>query len=295
MTSTNALVAPSGIIGMARAVKRSLSNGRRLSALLVIGLGSVLWAPACLAWGGEGHRVVAIIAQQRLEPRALAVVEDLLKVEGETDLAEIANWADMVKRTEPMAPVHSTRLPLDHSALDFGKVCGKVRACATRGITEQAAILSDSSRSPEERLKALKFVVHLVGDVHQPLHASADTGREQVRIGKRITIIHKVWDTLIIRFTGLSPAALAQKLVERPEYRTLQYGGSPADWTVESRDIARDVIFPDLARSPEVNGARQLPKGYTVDMRPIVFNRLTQAGVRLADLLNAKLKDSQQK
>ncbi|HEY0292785.1 MAG TPA: S1/P1 nuclease [Hansschlegelia sp.] len=293
MTPTNALVAPSRIIGMAAAIRRLPSNGRRLSAFLIIGLGSVLWAPACLAWGGEGHRVVAIIAQQRLEPRALAVVEDLVKVEGKADLADIANWADAVKRTEPMAPVHSTRLPLDRSALDFGKVCGKARACATRGITEQAAILSDSSRSPEERLKALKFVVHLIGDVHQPLHASVDTGREPVRIGKRTTTLHKVWDTLIIRFTRLSPAALAQKLVKRAEYRTLQYGGSPADWTVESRDIARDVIFPDLARSPMVKGVRRLPHGYTGDMRPIVFNRLTQAGVRLADLLNAKLKDSQ--
>ncbi|HEY0291685.1 MAG TPA: S1/P1 nuclease [Hansschlegelia sp.] len=262
---------------------------------LAFALGAVLWAPACFAWGGEGHRVVAIIAQERLKPQVLAAVKELLAVEGKSDLADVANWADAVKKIERTAPVHSTRMALDHSGFDAEKLCNKPRSCATVGISAQAAILSDTSRPREARLKALKFVVHLVGDVHQPLHATADSGHERVMVGSRTTTIHKVWDTLIIRFARLDPKAMADALTARPQYRTLQYGGAPADWTVESRDIARDVIFPDLARSPKVNGVIDLPKGYAADMRPIVFDRLTQAGVRLADLLNATLGGDQAK
>ncbi len=251
---------------------------------------AVMWPTACFAWGSEGHKVIAIIAQSRLDTKATAATRDLLAREGKKDLADIANWADKVKRYDPSRPLHSVRIPLNDGAPDWNTLCPiSRRPCATRAAAEYISTLCNLSSSAEDKTRALKYVVHLIGDIHQPLHASSRTGREKVLLGYRRTTLHKVWDTLILRYTGRTVEGLAEELASRPGAEELETGGTPQEWALESRDIARDIIFAELSSFPKVGELVNLPRGYTVSKRKIVFDRLTQAGFRLARELNSCL------
>ncbi|MGH8116265.1 MAG: S1/P1 nuclease [Rhodanobacteraceae bacterium] len=249
--------------------------------------GLLLWAPAAFAWGPLGHRIVADLAAAQLTPAARAEVARLLAVTGARDLSQVANWADRLRDTDPALFRRTKRLHYVnfHSAdciYDLPRDCRR-GDCAVAAVDKYSAILANRANPPAQRAQALAFVVHFVGDVHQPLHADYrdDAGGNdfQVRGRGRGTNLHKVWDSLMLNSAHLSAAAYTHKL--EAERAPIAAGGTPAQWAEESCRIDRDGgVYP---------ASRFIDAAYVARERPIAEQRLRQAGARLAGLLNRDL------
>jgi hypothetical protein len=260
--------------------------GRLAIAVLALSL-----IPArAFAWGSEGHRIIAEIAEQHLDPAAAQQVRDLLATENETSLAAVANWADQIRRQRPeTAPWHFVDIPISAPGYVAARDCAGDN-CVVAKINQFTAELQDRSLPGRQRLEALKFVVHFVGDVHQPLHASdnGDRGGNEVRVkflGRR-TNLHTVWDTGI-----LAPAvngdersyALGLDRQITPAEAARWGAGTPQQWANESHAVAVNLIYGKLAHSGT------LPDGYETAALPVVDEQLERAGIRLATVLNRAL------
>ncbi|MGH8113290.1 MAG: S1/P1 nuclease, partial [Rhodanobacteraceae bacterium] len=214
-------------------------------------LAGLLWAPAAFAWGPLGHRIVADLAAAQLTPAARAEVARLLAVTGARDLSQVANWADQLRDTDPALFRRTKRLHYVnfHSAdctYDPPRDC-RGGDCAVAAIDRYSAILANRANPPAQRAQALAFVVHFVGDIHQPLHADYrdDAGGNdfQVRWRGRGTNLHRVWDSLMLGTAHLSAAGYARKL--QAERTPIAVGGTPAEWAEESCRIDRDGgVYP---------------------------------------------------
>lgn len=244
------------------------------------------------AWGSEGHRIVAEIAEQHLTADTARQVRDLLAIENATTLADVASWADQVRPQRPeTAPWHFVDIPISASAYDPSRDCAGGN-CVVAKIQQFVATLRDTSRPPMERLDALKFLVHFVGDVHQPLHASDnnDRGGNEVRLvfeGRR-TNLHAVWDSGILApVVNGDERSYALRLDREitPGAFSAWQNGSPADWANESHAVAVQVIYGKLPHDPGV-----LPDSYKTDALPVVDGQLERAGVRLAWVLNSAIR-----
>lgn len=229
--------------------------------------------------------MVAQLAQKQLTPAASAEVERLLAVQGAHRLAHIAMWADDLRGSDPALFKRTSRLHFVkfHSAdcrYDPPRDCPHGE-CAVAAIGRYAAILGDRSRTDAERAQALDFVVHLVGDLHQPLHASSgdDAGGNdfQVRWHGHGTNLHAVWDSRMLNARGLSYSAYADLLAS--DTRAVPQL-DPVQWAEESCRIA-------LGAYPST---RTITPAYIERERPIEEERLRAAGARLATLLNQELQ-----
>ena len=157
---------------------------------------------------------------------------------------------------------------------------------------ELAAVLSNRNIAPKQRLEALKFLVHFVADIHQPLHCANDNDRGgngiRVEFNGEPTNLHAVWDTgILTRAVNGNERAYAVALARSTKQSAL-WRGSSIDWANESYAIASAAIYRDL---PEANGI--LPMSYEADMLPIVDEQLCRAALRLAALLNTVLSEQQ--
>jgi hypothetical protein len=244
-----------------------------------------------LAWGKSGHAAIANVAELNLRPAVWSELQTLLATEGVTHLSKVASWADTQRAAGD--PVHTTRIPIDGSAAP-AHACTGTAMCADEAIAVYSAILSDRSRSAADREIALKYIVHLVGDLHQPLHGSDPIGYNLVTLnGAAPVMIHAIWDDTIIDDHGVASALLAQELINNGV--PTAGGGVPRDWAVESSQIARDQVYDDLPacwsyKAPSCPTAPvPLSTDYTTRKYPIVAQRLKQAGYRLATLLNTLL------
>jgi hypothetical protein len=279
------------------------------AALLALG------APAhsALAWGPEGHRLTGEIADRYLSPQTRSRVGELLRDDrlsdgrrsGRRTLGEVANWADEIRDTErgrKLSPMHFDDMPLC-GRVEYSKYCRRGR-CATAYLTRQLGILSDPSSSPPQRNQALKWVVHLVGDIHQPLHAAGrdDRGGNAVEVaffGERGADgrlnLHAVWDFHLLRRwlaeRGGENAVLSEPASAR-ELASWQQG-SPSDWIRESHDIARDLVYPALpvpdSCTQPITGVVAIDEAYFARAAPVAVSQVRKAGVRLARLLNETL------
>jgi hypothetical protein len=254
----------------------------------------LLWSQDAFAWGRTGHRVVALIAEERLSPRAKEQVAALLAVEGRTKLWQVATWADKVKRKNgPNGPMHTVRLPLSAQSYDATRDCPKSR-CVVAQIESARAKLANPGLSELERLEALKYLVHFVGDIHQPLHASMYLGRELVSFSGQIMTLHVLWDAGVIDSWGTRALPIARALV-RDAPPDLRLDGGAAQWAEESRDIVRDKIYrgvtiQDIRIALRSTQATAVADDYPEWATPVIKERLLQAGLRLAEVLNDALK-----
>lgn len=163
----------------------------------------------CLAWGTEGHQIVGKIATQYLtestKREVTALLADDLNVSGarsgRTTLAEVGSWADEFRNTgagRRTAPWHYDNVPLcgDTSA---EKICPDGN-CASAQLERHLKILADKTATTRSRNEALKWIVHLVGDIHQPLHASdnADRGGNSVLV-RGAANLHSIWDVAVVQ------------------------------------------------------------------------------------------------
>ena len=240
-------------------------------------------APAKADWGKTGHRVIGQIAQDNLTPEALTIVTDLL--DGET-LATVSTWADEI-RSNPDYDYykiwHYVNLPLDKQYQEVEHTQENVVIAIEKCIS----VLKDKSVSREERVFHLKFLVHLVGDVHQPLHVGRkeDYGGSTIRLkfkGRKAeetnTNLHVLWDTNMIDDFKMSYSELSNYL---QSYQKVDFPqGNAVCWANESQHLVKKVYS-------EVKVGDYLSYPYLYDNFYIVKDRLFQAGIRLANLINS--------
>lgn len=259
---------------------------RTKTAILVLAIALSCASPA-FAWGPLGHRVVARLAEARLTPQAKAEVKRLLAVRGKRYLDQVANWADDLRDTDPAlyrstAKLHYINFHSSDCIYEPPRDC-RNGECVVAAIAKYSSILSDRTHSAATRAQALAFVVHFVGDVHQPLHAGYrhDAGGNdfQVRWRGQGTNLHRIWDSAMLDDAHLSTAQYTRRLLAG---RTpIARGGTPAEWAEESCRIDRDGgVYPS---------SHFIDEAYMQRERPIAERRLRQAGARLAGLLNRDL------
>lgn len=233
-----------------------------------------------VAWGADGHRLIAEVADGMLSAPAKTEALRLLALEPGATLASVSTWADEA-RTPTTAPWHYVNLPRDANCTynpDRSCVQG---ACVVSAIDHQAAVLA-SGASDEERLKALKYLVHFVGDVHQPLHAgfADDRGGNtyQVQFAGHGTNLHAVWDSGLIREWPGGLGALREAISRDNSAADTK---APAAWAEESCRIAdAEGFYP---------AGHKLDDGYAERWDPVLARRMAEAARRLAVTLNRVL------
>jgi hypothetical protein len=267
----------------------------RLTALAALAV-ALLPSPA-FAWGKTGHRVVAAIADTQLSGLARAHVEEILG-HGES-LDEAANWPDEM-RAAPGDFWRKTATPWHYVTLN-GIIYDHAppEGDALQALDHFSAVLRDPNASREDKQTALRFIVHLVGDLHQPLHVGkcCDKGGNDVKVtwfGKP-TNLHAVWDSMLVDDEQLSFTELAAKLERHISNDDVikWWDSNPRDWISESAEI-RDTLYPPPVKPKK--GKRlskkhpplpDLSYDYVYKFHPVMERRLSQGGVRLAAYLNA--------
>ena len=182
----------------------------------------------CWAWGREGHRLTALVAEKYLTPETKAQIVELL---GKETLVGIAPWADEYRASHPeTAPWHYVDIPKG-AKFDRSRDCpvsekdpkSPWRDCVTDRILFFEGRLGDTSLAPAERAIALKFLVHFIGDIHQPFHAYGDdrggngisvTFLGSAMCGTYKCNLHGVWDDSILEHAGLSEAKYGERLMQ---------------------------------------------------------------------------------
>jgi hypothetical protein len=237
-----------------------------------------LRTPPASAWGPTGHRVVGRLAEAQLSATARRAVEDLLAPDS---LAESATWSDDIRPDPASAPFENWHwVNIDDGAvlsLEPGNHQGEL----LRQLEAQQAILCDRARSREERRDAVRWLAHLIGDMHQPLHI----GRASDRGGNGVVVLwqnqpsnlHEVWDDKMIETTRLSFTEFVEFLDPVPAADVAAWkAGSFLDWARESHALRASAY--DI-------GDGRLGYKYSWTHLPTVRKRLQQAGVRLASTL----------
>lgn len=253
-----------------------------------------------LAWGPKGHAIVADIAASRLTPITKQNLQLLL---GADSLASIASWADSVrKERDESYDWHFVDIPKDASGFSEERDCFRPQDkhkdaltdhhnCVVDRIEMFQKILGDEKASRADRLEALKWLVHFVGDLHQPLHAIDEArGGNDIKLavfgspkcGDYDCNLHWAWDTLLLEHTGLSEedyVARLNTLIAQKQMET-QAGGTPVDWANESHVQARHIME---AKPAAIDDAY-----YQANIE-LVNQKLALGGLRLATLLNNAL------
>jgi len=230
---------------------------------------TLAFVPAAFAWGPQGHRTIGAIADRLLTPEARAVVGELLA-------------ADRDK---------------------FGNPSGRTTLeCNSAQLERLTGVLADPRAAPRARNEALKWIVHLLGDLHQPLHAAdnGDLGGNRVLVALagvrsrgRLTL-HGAWDTELVTLAlhtrgHQQPPADIDALAREAQSLSAEAGqGTPAEWASQSNNLARNVAYqyPGFACGVVPEGIVVLDQNYQDEAEAIVRERLLLAGGRLANLLN---------
>lgn len=242
------------------------------------------------AWGPEGHEIVAAMALKELTPAARTQVAALLG--SESMMIHESNWADEIRDQQPeTGPWHYVDIPLAASGYDAARDC-PADNCVVAQIERARRVLGDQSAGGDRRRDALRFLIHFVADVHQPLHAedNHDHGGNQLHVefGADRTSLHHIWDTQVVKALGNGEESIADALDRgvSPQQRKAWEAGTPADWANQAHAIARDMIYPVMGGNNHV----RLPLNYAHLAEPLTRFQLSCAGVRLAWVLNTTLK-----
>jgi len=258
------------------------------------------------AWGPVGHETVALIAESYLSPAAKEKIASILGPNA--GMADVSNWADSMRMFRPYtAPWHFIDLEVRQTLTEEDELrfCAK-GDCVVDQIGQDIAVLKNPTADLERKQEALKFLIHFVGDVHQPLHCADDHDRggneKIVRYwdpskrslegghgkGEKIKL-HAFWDRLLEIHTGEDPGILAAVLGGEitSAKRKRWSSGNAADWAWESYGIAKTEIFSEFSPGPtsDPNGVPLPEDYYGVKMKKIMDLQLEKAGVRLAYVL----------
>jgi S1/P1 Nuclease len=163
----------------------------RMAAIIPALMFAMFASPAAHAWGCQGHETVAMIAEMHMNPQTLAKVNQILKaspidpalnrycnVTGLTPMADVSTWADDIRSARPDASAwHYIDIPRGGTLGDIQKSCPEKEGCITKALQTQVAILRAASSTTLQRADALRFIIHFMGDIHQPLHDTTNNDR----------------------------------------------------------------------------------------------------------------------
>ena len=250
-----------------------------LAAMCVL---ATMGAPSAQAWGCKGHQTIAIIAEKHLTPEAQKLVQKLLSENpiepnlkrwcgnATSDLmVDASTWPDDVRNERKNGPWHYIDIPRGKHNGSLDQYCG-AEGCVTRAIEEQRAILKDNSVSPIKRAEAIRYIIHFVGDLHQPLHAisNGDNGGNCVPVkyfhheplanpqhAEREDYspnLHQVWDTEIVErdMEVSNPHRYADELDEKfhAEIAAWQSAGIHVEnWAWESHERGEGIVYEGFA------------------------------------------------
>lgn len=279
-----------------------------LSALAI----SALIAQPALAWGDKGHEIIASIARDQLTPQARAWVDAILAQDSDTltapDMVSRATWADKWRDSghRETAAWHFVDIELadpdlkgacfDYPTAATPPSAGPAEDCVIDKIGEFEKELGGPATPDPERLLALKYILHFVGDVHQPLHSSdnQDRGGNCVHVSlgdQRTTNLHSFWDTGVLAPLGDDPATIAKTLEKEitPD-EAKAWAAQPAEaWAEESYAAAKASAYT-IGSPPGCENDRTpvaLSVGYQAQALKTAKVQIEKAGVRLAWVLNA--------
>jgi len=244
-------------------------------------------APAATGarWWDLGHRIVARLAESRLTPHTREAVRDIL--DGQS-LADASVWADNIRQYRHDADkLHYVNIPLAATRYVPARHCPGGQ-CIIAAIEQERHLLADPAASADERADALRFLIHFMGDLHQPLHVgdNDDRGGNQravIFLG-HATDLHKVWDGELIDSSVADQTeyfALLRRRMDSLDVKALE-AGTVVNWAMEGHRIAAEHAYR-LPRDGRIGRA------YVRANRPIIDRALIAGGVRLAKVLNEAL------
>lgn len=267
------------VLGFLRVAFR---RGRFLAFLVFLTAALFLGAPSSArAWGCEGHQVVALIAERNLTPHALAAVRQILRdapidpalsrycKNGSVDeIADASTWADDIRALRPeTAPWHYIDIPLGTPHKGIAMFCALPESCVTQAITDQIAILRSQGIDPQKKAEALRFLIHFVGDMHQPLHATTNNDQggncvpaayfdalpelKNPQTESYAPNLHGIWDVNILTrmTTGKTSEQVASDLEQTFHSKIDRWKKGSADvngWAWESYQLAQKKVYGKL-------------------------------------------------
>lgn len=253
---------------------------KNISLFLAVLIAQVSFANATV-WSKTGHRVTGEVAQKHLTRKAKKAIAELLNGQS---LAQVSTFGDEIKADRAFrefSPWHYVNFPLDKAYTD---VEPSAEGDLVAGIQKCIAVVKDKNSSLADKQFYLKFLVHLIGDLHQPLHV----GRKEDKGGNDIQVqwfgkgsnLHRVWDGDMIDDYGMGYTELASNLPEitKAQIKTIQEG-DVYTWVEESQELVKKVY--GSAEAGEKIGYR-----YSYDWWPTVERQLQKGGLRLAAVLN---------
>ena len=300
----------------------------------------LLCASPASPWGCEGHRTVALVAFEQLTPHARARASNLLQGEpsdpslhpfcGHSDLppfADMSTWADDIReRRKDTAPWHYIDIPLGVARDHMYDACLATRGCVTSALRGQLDVLRSEATGNTQKAEALMFVIHLVGDLHQPLHAATNNDRggncvpvaffahepkEAAASENFRPNLHGVWDSDLVERIAKDhdPTRFANDLISEFKTDMNSWKQQPVnldDWAWESHQAAKSVVYGDLPEKIAVESPvpvescadddhiakrlfqlhEKIDERYLRDASPVIRQQLARAGTRLAMLLN---------
>jgi hypothetical protein len=286
----------SGHFGLEHRLGNALELGMKSSLEMAAALVLTLLIPSTLiGWGTEGHEIVGLLAQRRLTENAKTGIRSLI---GDASLASIANWADEVRpERDETYNWHFVDIPASASSFSDERDCFLPNSrhkgsatdhhnCVVDRIEIFEHVLSDSNALRDDRIEALKFLVHFIGDVHQPFHAIGEaaggngiavTEFGSTECGRHPCNLHGVWDSGLIQHTGMGRDEYVAHLEKLIADEHLTAIGNPEDWAKESHGDAQSAWLPDGTQVDE--------NYYRMEIK-VVDKRLALAGLRLASVLN---------
>lgn len=258
---------------------------QRLLPLVILTVVSLLLPSDALAWGRDGHVIVAKIAELNLSPAAAQAVYDLLAGQSiATD--KNANWADDIKPGHPLARFVGDRYPnngkwhfvdiaVDAESYDAARDCDN-GDCIIDQLGRFRETMADASASDRDRREALLFVIHFCGDIHQPLHCAERNGGSYETHHDSHLNLHSAWDDNLVyeneNLRHLAPEDAAQRLnsLITSEQKTEWANGGPQEWAWESHRIAVTRAYRDADGAPLADDNIDLDEEYVQSRKIIV-------------------------
>jgi nuclease S1 len=262
-------------------------KNRTFLVVLTIAASTFFSPSGAYAWGKTGHRAAARIAEDHLTPRAKAAVQLLLGPG--VRLADFANWADEQQEVGGTAAWHYVDVPIGESRYD-GRYCPQ-QGCVVSKIQDFRRVLADPVAGKAQKQLALRFLVHFIADLHQPLHVGDDNDKGgnllQVRFFDEGSNLHKVWDSQIIDRHTQNENVWVWDLtfVANPERVAEWSKGSPEEWASESLILSKTIRRVPGSSASLRPGAR-IGSEYCRVSRPVIQQQLARAGIRTAWMLN---------
>jgi len=242
--------------------------------------------PLC-AWGPEGHDLVARIAEAQLTPAARARVNEILGP-GVT-MASVSSWADQIRRTRTeTGPWHYIDIEITNPHLDMERDCPK-GDCVIARIEDFEKKLADPATPANDRREALMFLIHFVGDMHQPLHSADnhDKGGNDVHVifDGHPSNLHSVWDGGLLSRIGKEDQLFPEWSKESERHEKKFAKGTVEDWAEQSHRAAVKMVYGKLPKAAEGQPVT-IDARYEAAADPLIRIQIERAGARLARLLN---------